>query len=149
MAKSIEVWSQVKGKDNLKRWEKVKSMALVLGSDPLDLLRKLIQADPEHGFMVATNDNAVTKAPEHFCGSSNLDYEETVVLNAILFETTRYQGFGKGHSRREFGTLRDALTDAKGDFRALVYAHAASGRYVCLSRANWEWLLALVSVFGK
>lgn len=147
LAKAATQWSKVKAKDNLARWAKVKTRAEVVGIEARELAKRLILADDNHGFLLASDDDAVTKTPEHHCGPSNLAYEETILLNAEKFSTSRYLGRLKGHESFEHATLPEALAVAGKDPRILVYALAASGRFVCLTRANFEWYEVLWYVF--
>lgn len=143
--KQITKWSQIRGKNNLKKWEWVKKE---FGLNAVDAAKRLIHEDlpTDHKFLTASGR---MKSPEHFAGASNLEYEETVLLNATKFSVTRYAGRGKGHDREEFQYFTDALNDAMDDPRALVYGICDSGRSVNLTRANWEWYVTLYNAFDR
>lgn len=46
---------------------------------------------------------------------------DEIMARAAYFTTSRFKGVGRYDTRR-FATLREALADARGDRRAMVYA---------------------------
>ena len=74
--------------------------------------------------------------PENDFSVSQDQWEENVFSNAHHFTVFRF--FGR-HQRESkvFETWPEALADAEGDKRALIYAVTLSGRQVCCVPAKW------------
>jgi hypothetical protein len=83
--------------------------------------------------------------PEHDFSQTSENWERTVFDNAISFAVVLHQGCGQ-REREQYRTLPAAIRRAKrwrGSYgrTPAVYAIAASGRYICLDRADWpKWL---------
>lgn len=136
--KKVTKWSHIRGKTNIEKWKKVKTLAEKQGVPAMDLLSRLLEADVSHGFVKSTGEN---DRPEHFATFDTLD--ERIMLNAAYFTVTRYRGRLQGHDRSEFATLPEALRGAGDDPRNLVYAVTHAGRHVNISKKESEWFLAL------
>jgi len=142
-----EKWTEVRGKTAFDKWVTIQALANGNSMVAKELLKWLIKQDPDHGFVLATNENAATRRPEHFAGPSNEEYEIVILLNALKFQTSRYMGRFQGHQTTEYPTFAQAIDVAGNDPRILVYGICDSGRWVNMTRKYWEFYSALIEVF--
>lgn len=82
----------------------------------------------------------MTQRKEHDFKQSRDEWEGSVIAAATKFTTSRFLGRGE-YDTREFGSLPEAVADAKDDRRAMVYAVTDTGRSVMVPRAAWARLL--------
>lgn len=92
--------------------------------------------------------------PEHTFPSNLDEWEDSVILNSTLFTCFTFRGRGTRHTE-EFKSFEEAIQAAGDDPRALVYAVAESGRFVCIPKKikkvsyapgenNWSRVLKLL-----
>ena len=92
--------------------------------------------------------SALALVQPEFIDKTQDQWEELLFRNAAYFTVYRKLSRGKSE-RKEFANFPEAAVDAFHDHRALVYAVAESGRFVCVVRSRWQHYLDIWKEMNK